>query len=93
MITIRAVVYFLSEEEGGLSKNGVSGMQPSFSVKNDLIMCTVIGESGTTEFVPGSEYNVTIEVPYGELFSDEIRDGYRFTLNIGGHKFAHGTVL
>lgn len=93
MLIIDAKVYFKRQKEGGLHKNGSSGMQPSFSVTNDLIMCKIIGKDAVTEFVLGEEYDVSIELPYGEMFANEIRPGYRFHLNIGGKEFATGVVL
>ena len=92
MLTINASIYFKKYEEGGLSKNGVSGMQPSFSVNDDLIMCKILGKDGTSKFILGREYDVTIDLPYGEEFSDKIKSGYRFHLNFGGHEFAAGVV-
>lgn len=93
MLTIEAKIYFKKQEEGGLHKNGVSGMQPSFSVTDDLIMCKVIGKGDVTDFVLGQEYEVSIELPYGEMFKTEIQKGYQFHLNIGGKEFANGVVL
>lgn len=93
MLKIEAKVYFKKQEEGGLHKNGVSGMQPSFSVTNDLIMCKLIGRDGVVEFSLGEEYELIIELPYGEMFESEIQPGYHFNLNIGGKEFATGVVL
>ncbi|WNJ95693.1 hypothetical protein RND59_00790 [Vibrio ruber] len=93
MLTIEAKIYFKKQEEGGLHKNGVSGMQPSFSVTDDLIMCKVIGKGNVTDFMLGKEYEVSIELPYGEMFEAEIQKGYQFHLNIGGKEFANGVVL
>lgn len=93
MLMIEAKIYFKKQEEGGLHKNGVSGMQPSFSVSGDLIMCKVIGKGDVTEFALGKEYEVSIELPYGEMFKAEIKKGYQFHLNIGGREFADGVVL
>jgi len=93
MLKIDAIVYFKKQEEGGLHKNGISGMQPSFSVRDDLIMCKLIGKNGVSEFTLGEEYEVIIEIPYGEVFSGEITPGYSFHLNIGGKEFATGKVL
>ncbi|MEJ2045561.1 MAG: hypothetical protein P8X74_17610 [Reinekea sp.] len=93
MLTIEAKIYFKMQEEGGLYKNGISGMQSSFSVTDDLIMCTVIGKGDVTDFVLGKEYEVLIELPYGEMFESEIQKGYQFHLNIGGKEFANGVVL
>lgn len=93
MLTIKAKIYFKKQEEGGLHKNGVPGMQPSFSVTDDLIMCKVIGKGNVADFVLGKEYEVSIELPYGEMFEEEIQKGYLFHLNIGGKDFANGVVL
>lgn len=92
MLTIKADVYFFSEAEDGLNKNGVSDMQPSFSVADDLIMCKVIAEEGVDEFVLGKNYSVTIELPYGDMFSNDIQTGYKFSLHFGGKEFARGVV-
>jgi len=93
MLIINAKVYFKNKHEGGLHKNGVSGMQPSFSVSNNLIMCKLKGTADITEFVLGEEYEVSIELPYGEAFASQIKQGYCFHLNIGGKEFATGIVL
>ena len=93
MLIINAKVYFKSQVEGGLHKNGVSGMQPSFSVLDDLIMCKVVSKAGTNDFVLGEESDVSIELPYGEMYSRQIISGYRFSLNIGGKEIATGIVL
>ena len=93
MLVVDAKVYFKKTSEGGLCKDGVSGMQPSFSVTGDLIACKVNGKNEITSFVLGKEYNVSIELFYGEIFAEEIKQGYHFSLNIGGKKFAEGVVL
>ena len=42
MLKVKAKVCFKPEAEGGLKRDGVSGMQPSFTVSNQLITHTLI---------------------------------------------------
>ena len=94
MLLIKARISFKPEEDPeSLHKSGVSGMQPSFSVSDDRIMCRVTSLDDESEFVLGEEYQVSIELPYGEMYAEEITEGYRFMLSIGGREFASGVVL
>lgn len=93
MLSVEAKIRFRNTSDGGLHRNAVSGMQPSFSVSDDLIMCTVNGKDGVEEFILGETYEVTIDLPYGEKYSDEICKGYFFELNLGGKVIAEGEVL
>ena len=93
MLIVDAKVYFKKQEEGGLHRNGVSGMEPSFSVSGQLIMCKLISKEGVSDFVLGQEYLLSIELPYGEIFEQEVQPGYCFHLNIGGKEFATGVVI
>ncbi|MCO7226070.1 hypothetical protein [Pleionea sp. CnH1-48] len=93
MLRINAKIYFKTKEEGGLHKDGVSGMQPSFFMPNDLIICKLISNTGDHQFKLGNEYELVVELPYGEEFKDEVVASYKFHLNIGGLEFASGVVL
>ncbi|WP_087018916.1 hypothetical protein [Thaumasiovibrio subtropicus] len=92
MLIVKARVYIKPESEGGLSKPFVSGMQPSFAVASDLIACKVIGAAGLSVLASGREHDVTIELPYGEVFTALIIEGYIFHLNFGGQELANGIV-
>ncbi|MDM8523671.1 hypothetical protein QUF80_09895 [Desulfococcaceae bacterium HSG8] len=74
-----------------MSKQGFSGMRPSFNTGKELIMCTVYSKKG--KFIPlGTLQDVDIELPYGEKYSDTIRPGYRFSLNVGSRVIGQGVV-
>ncbi|MEK3720574.1 EF-Tu C-terminal domain-related protein [Paenibacillus sp. FSL H8-0034] len=93
MLKILAVVYFLTKAEGGRPKNVFSGYMPSFSVKDELIMCRVIHTDENEILLLGQNYTVIIELPYGEQFKEFITDGYPFNLNEGGKIVGKGNVI
>lgn len=93
MIILEAKIKFLTKKEGGLSRDTVSGIKPSFSVSNDLITSTVYSISDSTFFELGESYDVLIELPYGEHFLDEIIPNYQFTLNVASKVIATGKVI
>jgi hypothetical protein len=49
MYTILATIRLRTQTEGGMPKEGFSGMRPSFRVADELIMCEVLmGPKGST---------------------------------------------
>lgn len=93
MLEFYAIIYLFNEAEGGMDREGFSGMMPSFSVNNDLIMSKILMGSINSEIKRGQEYNVKIQLPYGENFSKYIYEGYEFNLNIGGKVIGKGKVI
>lgn len=93
MLKLEAEIYLKLEEEGGMTKEGFSGMMPSFNVENNLIMCKVMLSENETIMRRGQCHKVIIELPYGEDFKDFILEGYQFTLNTGEKIIAHGKVI
>ncbi|MMZ63790.1 hypothetical protein D1872_260680 [compost metagenome] len=92
MLQLEAEIYLLREDEGGMTKEGFSGMMPSFKVKNDFIMCKVILENGSN-INRGEYHKVIIQLPYGEIYRDYVSVGYIFTLNTGERIVASGKVI
>lgn len=88
MLELEAEIYLIREDEGGMTKEGFSGMMPSFSVANDLIMCKVILDNNQITIKRGEYHRVTIQLPYGEDYQDYISVGYSFTLNTGKRTIA-----
>ncbi len=79
------------ELESHMPKQGFSGMRPSFNIGKELIMCTVYSKK--EKFIPlGTPQDVDIELPYGERYSDIIRPGYKFSLNVGAKVIGQGIV-
>lgn len=93
MLSIKANIYLKkTEEAGGMNRPGFSGMQPSFNVESELIMCRIFEISGKEEMPLGNEYEVRIDLPYGEQYSSYIVPEYKFFLNIGGNIIGRGIV-
>lgn len=92
MYTVIASIRLRTEAEGGMPKEGFSGMRPSFRVAGELIMCEVIKdpEGGTLE--RGKTYDVRIKLPYGEVFREHLYVGFRFELNVGGMVIGEGVI-
>jgi len=79
------------ELESRMPKQGFSGMRPSFNTGKELIVCTVYSKG--EKFIPlGSPQDVDIELPYGEQYSDIIKPGYKFSLNVGSKIIGQGVV-
>jgi len=93
MLKIHAEVYFKTPEEGNKQGKLISGIWPSFSVSNGLIMSQVFAHADDDYFHPGETYEVVIHLPYGEKFISEIQPGYRFNLNAASQVFADGEVF
>ncbi|MEJ8307394.1 hypothetical protein [Saccharibacillus sacchari] len=92
MLKIEAEIYLNREDEGGMTKEGFSGMMPSFNVENNLIMCRVTLKTKKDVIERGEYHKVSIELPYGEEYRNYISAGYCFTLNTGKKIIAKGTV-
>ncbi len=92
MLKIEADIYLKSEKDGGMSKPGFPGMQPSFKIGNELIMCRIYPMGNQKEMRLGTKSYVSIVLPYGEKFIETIRPHYGFMLNIGGKTIGQGVV-
>ncbi|SFE86968.1 hypothetical protein SAMN04487969_108138 [Paenibacillus algorifonticola] len=95
MLKVMAEVCFISENEGGMTKDVFSGLMASFNVNGELIMCKInLGEEVEKEVIPkGEKHIVNIELPYGEVYKDLILPNYVFNLNVGIRVIAKGIVL
>ena len=62
-------------------------------VKDDLFTsCIVLGTSADQIFEPGVEYNVELELPSWDQYSDAIYAGMLLQLNDGERIVARGTI-
>lgn len=93
MLELEAEIYLYQEEEGGMTKEGFSGMMPSFNVENNLIMCRVNSNTNQTTIKRGQSHQVNIQLPYGEEYRESIFVGYHFTLMTGKRTIASGKVV
>ena len=91
MLNIQATVVWKKSVEGGLSVPIVSGIQPSFSVAGDLIISRIVSTT-EKEMRPEIPYDVIVELPYGEIYDANIKEGMEFTLNVGSRVVATGIV-
>ena len=92
MCVIRATILLKTADEGGLPGDGFSGMQPSFTVSDDRIICRVRAGAEGAPILGGQSQIVRIELPYGEKYADLIQPGYGFELTVGGKVVGHGRV-
>lgn len=92
MLKLHAKVKWKLESEGGLAQQPFSGIQPSFSIKGDLIMSQVLCVHGSDFWEKNKEIEVQINLPYGEQYADSIKQGLVFNLNVGGQVIATGVV-
>ncbi|WP_163853381.1 hypothetical protein [Paenibacillus elgii] len=92
MLEILAEINLLEEADGGMKRDGCSGMMPSFRVNDELIMCEILAADDQV-FHRGKTYLVSIRLPYGEIFSHIIVPNYTFELNYGSRTVGKGTVM
>lgn len=92
MLKVKSRIYFLTPEEGGLQKPPFNGMRPSFFIGGKLITSELTFVNKNDEYTLGCQYPVEITLPYGELYADEINEGQKFRLQIGGQLVARGEV-
>lgn len=91
MLKLKATVIWKSAEEGGLSPPLTSGIQPSFHVAQDLIISRII-HPHEKQMQSGVPYEVTVELPYGEVYEQHIYEGMAFTLHVGARIVANGII-
>ena len=92
MLKIKAKIYLQPEGEAGLTREGYSGMQPSMDVDGELIACKIFyGDEGTVMPLD-REYDVLIELGYGEIFEDKLKPGFHFNLNIASRIIGNGVI-
>ena len=93
MIRLRAKIHLFTERQNGASKDGFSGMRPSFGFAGELITSEIVSPEGSANIYPrGSWSEVEIKLPYGEIFGDSIYKGMEFRINVGGWQVGHGKV-
>jgi translation elongation factor EF-Tu-like GTPase len=93
MKSIKANIYLLTENEGGMTRDGFSGMQPSFNINGELIMSNIVTLSNDDSLPRGVNQDVKIDVPYGEIYSDEFVVGRTFLLQTGAKIIGRGVIL
>lgn len=93
MLRLLAKISLRTVPEGGHTVAGYSGMQPSFSVGDDLIICSILTTDGQNEIAPGRECRVVVELPYGERYDHEIHAGKQFRLQVGSRVIGEGSVI
>ena len=92
MLEVGAKIYLRTESEGGLTRPGFSGMQPSMDINGKLVACKIIYGKEGTPMPLGHDYEVSIELGYGEMFRDQLTSGFRFNLNIASHVIGNGVI-
>jgi len=91
-MTVNAKIHLRTESEGGLTKAGFSGMQPSIDIDGDLVACKIIcGEEGTPMPL-GNNYEVSIELGYGKIYEEKLKSGFHFNLNIASRVIGEGVI-
>lgn len=93
MLKLKGEVYFLTTEEGGLLRPPFDGMRPSFSIKGKLITSEMTFANKAEKYELGRQYSVEIALPYGEIYSSDIKAGLKFRLQVGGKLVARGEVV
>lgn len=93
MLSIEAQIYLRTHEEGGLERSGFSGMQPSMAIGGELVACKILDGPEGSEIRKGEWHDVRIDLPYGEIFAETLRSGFRFMLNVGKKVIGEGVVL
>jgi len=92
MLTARARVYFKTREEGGHSR-AFSGIQPSMEIDGELVACKILKGDVGSDIELGRSHDVTIELGYGEMFADRLKQGLEFRLMIASWEIGHGEIL
>lgn len=92
MYKVLAQMRLYPESEGGMTRDGFSGMRPSFGVAGELIMCEIFETSGERVMERGASHEVRIHLPYGEMFKERLPVGYQFKLNVGGKVIGEGVI-
>ena len=68
MLLVEAKIIWKTIEDGGLTQQLFSGIRPSFAGAGDLIACIVSRKDVEEVMFWGKEYEVLIELPYGEVY-------------------------
>jgi hypothetical protein len=92
MYTILASIRLRTEAEGGLANDVFSGMRPAFRVAGELVTCEVFTGPKGTPMKRGEQYDVTIQLPYGEMFREHLQVGYAFELNTAKFVIGEGRI-
>ena len=89
--SLAARVFFKSPEKGGHPR-AFSGIRPSFEIKDQLIACKILkGEIGSPLEL-GVWHKVVVELPYGEIFENQLKSGFRFRLMVASWEIGHGEI-
>jgi len=81
MLRVKGKLILLTSQQGGMERDGFSGMSPSFCVNGELIMCFIhTGDHGSL-IERGRATDAIIELPYGEHYLEHIKPGCRYTIH------------
>lgn len=93
MLSVEARIYLKTEDEGGLTRPGFSGMQPSMDINGELVACKILDDPEGVRLDLGQEHDVRIDLGYGEDYADVLHGGFKFNLNVGGRVIGKGEIL
>jgi translation elongation factor EF-Tu-like GTPase len=93
MLRLLAKIYLKKSDENGASKDGFSGMRPSFGFGKELITSEIHALNGSDSIFPrGAWSEVEVRLPYGDVFEESIHPRMEFAINVGGWQIGHGYV-
>lgn len=94
MVRFTARTHLMKDSKGNLIQRAFSGMRPSLNVNNKLITCSiVINEETIDKLNAGLEQEIIIELPWGEEYTEPIRSGINFHLNVGAVIIGSGEII
>jgi len=93
MLSIEARIYLRTESEGGMTRRGFSGMQPSMDINGELVACKIIDGPEGSPLELGQEHDVRIDLGYGEDYAAVLRSGFKFKLNVADRVIGRGEIL
>ena len=93
MLSIEARIYLRTEDEGGLTRPGFSGMQPSMDINGELVACKIMDGPEGSVLELGREHDVRIDLGYGEDYADVLQSGFHFNLNVADRVIGNGEIL
>lgn len=89
---IRAKVTFIAPEQGGRRTPARSGTRSDLKVQGLFTSCIIHGETAEQVFDFGVEYEVVLELLFGDRYKNAIRVGMEVQLNEGSRMVGYGTV-
>jgi translation elongation factor EF-Tu-like GTPase len=92
MLKLLAEIRLSTEEEGGMHRDGFSGMRPAVRVGDELTTSEIWEVNGLEWLVRGMIYEVQINLFFGETYQDAIFPGMEFQLHFASQVIGHGVV-